>query len=314
MIVRSWSTDATKGRERFAYWREAVCQAVLNVDTVEPPEEGFFGDIAAVSVGEGRFVRFSSAPHRIIRTRRMADRALDEHYLLSVQLSGASRIEQGDEAVAMAPGEIALLDGTRPFEVGFPRQVGRMIAVVPRRAVESRAPWLATRGLRKLQGNAWCADLLRQHLGRLADPEAKLIGAELLFDNFCNLTALATLPEARLAAAPSALQTEAMLSYLRRNASDPDLDAAAVAAQFGVSVRTVHNRFAAIGTSLGKWLLDHRLETTRRALEGQVWSGYSIAQIAYAAGFSDLSHFTKAFKARFGMTPRECRAAAVPRS
>jgi AraC family transcriptional activator of tynA and feaB len=33
----------------------------------------------------------------------------------------------------------------------------------------------------------------------------------------------------------------------------------------------------------------------------------NISEIAYAWGFNDLSHFNRAFRARFGMTPREWR-------
>lgn len=314
MIVRSWSTTTTRARERFDYWREAVCQAVLNVDTAEPPADGFFGEIAAVSLAEARFVRFSSAPHRIVRTRRLTERASDAHFLLSVQLAGISRIRQGDDMATLAPGEIALLDGAQPFEVGFPRAVERMIAVVPHRALHGRAPWLTRRRLRTLPGDGWCADMLRQHLRRLADPAGAPPGGELLFDNLCNLLALATGPDERREAAPAALQAEAMLAHLRRHAADPELDAASLAARFGVSVRTVHNRFAGLGTTLGHALLTCRLDAARQALESPHWAGRSIAQIAYAAGFGDLSHFGKAFKARFGLTPRECRAGAPRRA
>ena len=38
----------------------------------------------------------------------------------------------------------------------------------------------------------------------------------------------------------------------------------------------------------------------------------SIEEVAYRMGFNDLSHFNKAFRARFGMTPRDWRNAGAP--
>ena len=35
-----WSTDAIRERERFSYWREALCQAVFNL-TIEAQPESF---------------------------------------------------------------------------------------------------------------------------------------------------------------------------------------------------------------------------------------------------------------------------------
>lgn len=312
MSVQSWSTARAREGERFGYWHEAVCRAVLNVDTVDPPERGFFGDIAAVARADARFVRFSSAAHRIVRSQRLVRRAPDEHVLVSVQLAGISRIRQGDHDVTVTPGEVAILDGARPFEVDFPTQVGRMIAVMPRGALAGRLPGLGQRGACKLAAGSWSADLVSRGLAVLADPavETGITGAEALLDSIASLLALAEAPAAE--AAPQGLQADAMLAFARRHAADPDLDAAALAAQFAVSSRTVHSRFALRGTTLGRVLLDQRLDDARRALAAPAWARQPVSQIAYQCGFGDLSHFSKAFKARFGVAPRDWRAGLRP--
>jgi AraC family transcriptional regulator, positive regulator of tynA and feaB len=51
--------------------------------------------------------------------------------------------------------------------------------------------------------------------------------------------------------------------------------------------------------------LENRLEACRKALRDQ--PGRSISEIAWGWGFNDLSHFTKSFRARFGLSPREWR-------
>jgi AraC-like DNA-binding protein len=99
----------------------------------------------------------------------------------------------------------------------------------------------------------------------------------------------------------------ALLGYCRDNLTNPELSPQMVAAHFGISVRTLHLRFAQIGQSFGRWLLGHRLEACRAALRDPAQQGASIAEIAYRCGFNDLSHFCKVFRTRFGETPRTCR-------
>lgn len=45
----------------------------------------------------------------------------------------------------------------------------------------------------------------------------------------------------------------------------------------------------------------------QRALADAASAGRSITEIAYAAGFSDAAHFSRAFQQRFGTTPRAYR-------
>jgi AraC family transcriptional regulator, positive regulator of tynA and feaB len=74
-----------------------------------------------------------------------------------------------------------------------------------------------------------------------------------------------------------------------------------------ISLRTLHLRFRLIGKSFGRFLLESRLDACRNALRDRNQDALSISEIAYRFGFNDLSHFNKAFRARFDCAPRECR-------
>jgi hypothetical protein len=84
MTSRHWSTQGIAGRDQFAYWREAVCEAVLNVATEMPPEERFAGEIGCASYGELRFAAFTSSPHQIVRRNVHIARSTNDHFLLSL--------------------------------------------------------------------------------------------------------------------------------------------------------------------------------------------------------------------------------------
>jgi AraC-like DNA-binding protein len=310
--VTTWSTDGVNTGERFSFWREVVCQTVLNVAT-EAPREGFHARISGRSFGALRFAAFESTSHEIVRSRQHAARFPEDHYLISLQRRGRSLIEQDDVAFALDPGEIALVDGQKPFRIGFPAAVSRVLAVIPRATIELRAPWLRRGAARRVAASSPYADLARRHLLALADDARDLTESEagLLSDNLCNLLALTSARDTPIDALRPDTQLAAVIAFCRRNLSDPELSPQLAAAQLGMSVRTLHLRFERLGQSFGRWLLEARLEACGAALRDPHQRAAAISEIAYRTGFNDLSHFNKAFRGHYGMTPRDWRNSAA---
>ncbi len=306
--VHVWSTDAIRERERFSYWREALCQAVFNL-TIEAQPENFSARITSRSSGVLRFATSESTGYRVARHRRDIDTAPSDHYSVFVQLRGHTVINQGGEQLAYLPNDIAISDGRYPFECDLPGDGRRAFAVIPREMVDRRAPWLRGKPLHKLAAGLAFVDLAKRHLLELTSPESTLSeGATgLLTENLCNLLALASADHAGTNRLQPELQMEAILAFCRQNLHDAELTPQRVADRFGISVRTLHLRFAQIGETFGRWLLEHRLEACRGALRDEKQRGLNISDIAYRWGFNDLSHFNKVFRARFEQTPREWR-------
>jgi AraC-like DNA-binding protein len=69
--------------------------------------------------------------------------------------------------------------------------------------------------------------------------------------------------------------------------------------------REFRKRYA---TSPGKWLLDRRLEHSVSLLQT---TSMSITEIMLECGFEDLSHFSRAFKEKFGRPPRAYRGELI---
>jgi AraC family transcriptional regulator, exoenzyme S synthesis regulatory protein ExsA len=61
-------------------------------------------------------------------------------------------------------------------------------------------------------------------------------------------------------------------------------------------------------TSPGRWLLERRLECSARLL---TTTSMNVTEIVFECGFEQPSHFSRAFKARFGRTPSEYRQTRV---
>ncbi|WP_198164553.1 helix-turn-helix domain-containing protein [Rhodoplanes sp. Z2-YC6860] len=303
-----WSTEAIRDRDRFSYWREALCQAVFNL-SIEARPDNFSARITSRSSGVLRFVTSRSSGYQVVRTQRDIDTAPADHYSVFVQLHGHSVITQDGEAMAFLPSDIAISDGRFPFVADMRGDGYRAIAVIPREMVDRRAPWLRGKSLHKLASDRAFVDLANRHILELTAPDSTLSeGASgLLTENLCNLLALASANDVAHNRLQPELQMEAILAFCRQHLHDPELSPQRVADRFGISVRTLHLRFAQIGETFGRWLLEHRLDACSAALRDENQRGVNISDIAYRWGFNDLSHFNKVFRARFDQTPREWR-------
>ena len=93
------------------------------------------------------------------------------------------------------------------------------------------------------------------------------------------------------------------------NLGDGDLSAAALGKRHGVTPRYIHKLFELEGTTLSRFRLRLRLARARRMLIGGD-DRLAISEIAYAAGFNDVSTFNREFRRHFGTTPSGLRATA----
>src|SRR5262249_56893036 len=76
------------------------------------------------------------------------------------------------------------------------------------------------------------------------------------------------------------------------------------------SARSLHKLFGAEPRSVSKYIRGLRLERSRRDLLDPRLAGRSIAAVAFACGFGDLSGFNRAFKDAYGTSPRQLRTAS----
>jgi AraC-like DNA-binding protein len=313
-MSKHWSTTDVPARQQFAYWREAVCEAVMNVATEAAADEDFSGNIACADFSGLRFATFRSSPHRIVRQPSHIGRSNNAHFLISLQRSGIGRMQQANQSCELKAGDIGIVDGARPFSVLFPQTVDRAVAVIPSAMLDHRAPWLRDHPIARMRHDPELHPMLRMTIERLAGPACQSIGeAELLADNLCNLVALLTAHNVsdQNAVRERLPDIERMNAFIKRHLSDPDLSPQTLAKYLNVSVRTVHNRFEAAETSFGRAVLDLRLDEAQRALSDPRQAQFSVTQIAYRIGFNDLSHFSKTFRAKFRIPPGRYRTTRV---
>jgi AraC-like DNA-binding protein len=100
-----------------------------------------------------------------------------------------------------------------------------------------------------------------------------------------------------------------IIAYVQQNLSNPDLGPELIAAEHHMSVRNLHRTWMVNDVTLTEWVMNERLEAARRELIASRHRERTISSVAQHWGFVDSTHFSRRFRAKYGMSPRECRLA-----
>jgi AraC-like DNA-binding protein len=99
----------------------------------------------------------------------------------------------------------------------------------------------------------------------------------------------------------------AILREIEQRSGDPRLSATTVANLLGITARYVHLLLEETGVRFSHHVLDRRLEKAAVLLRDPQWRDRLIIEIAAEAGFTDISHFNRAFRRKFRATPSVIR-------
>jgi AraC-like DNA-binding protein len=101
-----------------------------------------------------------------------------------------------------------------------------------------------------------------------------------------------------------------ILRFIDEHLADADLSPEVIAGAHHISVRYLHKLFRDEGTTVGRWIQRRRLEECRRDLVRGLRARRTIASVAGRWGFLSATHFSRVFRAAYGMSPSEWRDAA----
>jgi AraC-like DNA-binding protein len=92
-----------------------------------------------------------------------------------------------------------------------------------------------------------------------------------------------------------------------RHLTESDLSAKWLATRIGVSIRTLQQDFQGMGMTCTTVIRDKRLRLVREKIEQikDQRSTRTIAEVAYSAGFNDISYFNRSFKDLFDCAPTD---------
>jgi AraC-like DNA-binding protein len=308
-----FSTDAYDERDRFEAWRETFALALARVDIATPDRTRFRASASVHQLDTLRLIAFDLGPMSISRTTDLL-RDGDDGFSLVICTGGGGRaIDADGDGLELRPGQAVLIPHYAEGGTVADGDSTEISLVLPRDSLQ-RAVRDPDRAIGRAPSNPAALGLLAGYVGvlgarpdGLAPPLAGLVESHVL-----DLLALAYDPDGDWARAGEnggarAAMRETLLAAIAERHADPGLSPAAIAASLGISPRSVHSLLEATGRTFSEHLREHRLHAALRMLQSPRHRGRRVVDIAFAAGFGDLSYFNRTFRRRFGDTPQSFR-------
>jgi AraC-like DNA-binding protein len=234
-----------------------------------------------------------------------------DYLMMVMQLSGEVRIEKRGMTNVLRPGTLGLYRFSRGCDSLHADDGARqLVGIVPRQALLTRSPGMMRILQRQLPDDSAVCSLafsfltgLYENAGQLGrvTPEMANVAIHLL--------------QVAIAEQLAALEGYSyrdkvrtrVTGYVDLHIHDPDLSVESIATSMRCSSRHLQTIFGD-SEPLGRYIWRTRLERCAEALLDPAKSAMSITQIAFSLGFSNASHFSRAFRERFGLSPTEYRS------
>jgi AraC family transcriptional regulator, positive regulator of tynA and feaB len=276
-----------------------------------PVGRNFHGEISVASIGDVDLAAFQCDEARVVRSQRCLRGANDDDVLLCRQISGSVTVHQDGRDAASHPGDMYIVDPRRPFALGVVSKTHALVFKIPRSELQARlgeiTSFTASPITRSRSVAALASDFLKM-IAMQADGIDQPTGGKVA-QQALDLLALAFEPQAGAARLASTRTTTLLRlkAIIEERIYDAGFKPAIAAAAAGISMRYANALLAKEETSLERFIMLRRLHHCRQALENRAQVSQTVGEIAYSCGFSDLSHFTRRFKALFGCAPGEFR-------
>ena len=212
----------------------------------------------------------------------------------------------------MRPGDVLIWDSARPIRFDVLESIEKATLLVPKHRLAEVAgtPALPSGRVNTRQGfGALLFDRMRGVSNQISDfatvgtPQLELA---LLRDV---LNAVGDMRSNEMVSARQALR-ERVERVIEARFQDQDFAPAVLAEMLGISVRALNKAFENSGTTVAMKIRERRLHAAKTDLGNPDLLRCSVTQICLTRGFSSVEHFSRSFRARFGISPRDYRSQA----
>jgi AraC-like DNA-binding protein len=307
-MLIAFSTENLRERDRIPYWVDVATQAFFK-HQFDAESETFVGELHGSWLDDLYLSRCVCGPCDVTRHRREIAADDRDDLIFGVRVEGRSTLTQDGHQLQVDKGALYLQDAARPLDISFLGPSTTIFVTIPRKALQARIGQGTTCGM--VSPSHPVAGLAAEFIVMLAERSDALddrVKARLA-DQALDLIALSLTvgDKTPVLSSPRTMALMRLKSVIDTRISDPSLRPADAAAAAGISVRYANALLAEENSSVQRYILRRRLEHCRRAIEDPLQGHRMIGEIAFSWGFSDLSHFSRRFRAEFGMTPGELR-------
>lgn len=246
----------------------------------------------------------------------LSDTGDEQALYVALHVHGSVSVLHGGSEVFLKPGDMVFCDAGLRAAPRFGDQFRMTVFRVPRRHLA-----VAESDLRRVVGAPLrCEEgvgaLVSSFLATLASETAfhqTHIGHRLARNAVDLLAALVTgfnEGEQAHSSGVGAQMLARIRTYIELHLTDPGLSPESIAQAHHISVRYLHRLFQSEGTTVSQLIRLRRLEACRYELGRAPERRLAVAAVAHRWGFASASHFSRVFRAAYGMSPSEWQASA----
>lgn len=313
-----FSTEGLHPAKCFQRWQEVVQDRVRTIELRRPTDRPFEGKLEMADIGSLQITRTAYSSMHAVNTAASIRKSTRPPGLgVIVRLSGQTVLQQDDREAILKPGDLVVVDrrptvhvsngATESLFLDLPRE--RLESVLGPARLFNALTISADLASTKL-ATSFLKELAR--LGSQLSPDAaermSLIGLDLI---------IASVAERLARDVPRPLHgniaVQRAKAYVEAHLCDPKLSPPELAAAVGMSLRRLQELFHERGHHIADWIWERRLAAAAKSLADPGCLHLSIGTLAYGCGFASQAHFSRRFKDRHGLTPREYRAAIALR-
>ncbi|MFF7335513.1 helix-turn-helix domain-containing protein [Streptomyces sp. NPDC008150] len=307
------STSSLSTAERSEFWRDAVSRTFVPLEVDLHEETPSAATITSHHLGSLQVSVVTAGPQTVVRDRRTIARDGAQYLTLTMQHRGTARLAQDGRRVNVRPGELALSDSARPFTKEVAEPFSFTAFHLPRTSLDVDDDELRAFTCTVFSRDGGGAGVVAAYLERLARGDFPAAVRHRLARTTSDLLAV-LFQERRGRFAPQAPEaaravTARVKDHVLRHLADPALSPETIAAAHHVSVRYLHKLFEHEGVTVARWIRHQRLERCRAELARTPVTP-PVAAVAHRWGFVSPAHFSRVFRAAYGMSPREWQATA----
>ncbi len=266
------------------------------------------GNIRCVQMGGGSLWAIRSSPALVDYSPHAGT---DHNFTLLMQIEGLMRVGQRNRTCELGAGDIVLLDERFAFQLDCMSFTEIAFLRMPRQMALGRNPQLEHVTASPLRGTHAGASLVGDTLTSAIHTVPFMQENQRSAVMTAIVHLLGVLDPSTPEASPG-WRVQAALGFVELHFATPGLRADEVARSQRISRRRLDQLLLeSIGVSITGHIWNRRLEQAASDLRDPACARRTASEIAFANGFEDPAHFTRAFKRRYGHSPLQWRNLAV---